>query len=164
MATTARYIKQQKLGEGTYSRIFRGLDTNTNETVTLKLVRLDLEEDGIPPSALRETTALKNATHPNIISLKSVVWDGPNLQLVLEFMDSDIKRWLNYGARKYDADLLRSYTFQVLCGCAALPLHGIVHHNLQPSHVLINRNGCSRYATSGQRSCPSSRAPSPNRS
>jgi serine/threonine protein kinase len=90
---------------------------------------------------LRETTALKNANHPNIIGLKGVIWDGPNLQLVLEFMDSDIKRWLNYGTRKCEADLLRSYAFQLLCGCAVLHLHGIVHHNLQPSHVLINKHG-----------------------
>jgi serine/threonine protein kinase len=141
VAQSRRYVKQQKLGEGTYSSVFRGSDCLTGEVVAMKFVRMDLEEDGIPSSSLREISILTRLKHPNILDLKTVVREGQNLFLVLEFMDFDVKRWLNSGARQCPVDLLRSYSYQLLCGCCFLHSHSVIHHNLQSSHLLINRNG-----------------------
>jgi serine/threonine protein kinase len=102
---------------------------------------MDLEDDGIPASSLREISVLRTVNHPNILSLKDVFSESSNLCLVLEFMDMDLKRWLSSGSRHCPPDLLRSYVFQMLCGCQALHLRGIVHRNIDPSHCLINRNG-----------------------
>ena len=36
-----QYRRQQKLGEGTYGVVFKAVDTETNETVALKKIRID---------------------------------------------------------------------------------------------------------------------------
>ena len=43
------------------------LDRNTSEYVALKKIRLESEEEGIPSTAIREISLLKELNHPNIV-------------------------------------------------------------------------------------------------
>jgi serine/threonine protein kinase len=102
---------------------------------------MDLEEDGIPASSLRELSILARLKHPNILDLKTVVREDQSLLLILEFVDLGVKRRVNNGAGHCTNDLLCSYSDQLLCGCCFLHSHGVIHQYLQSSHVLINKNG-----------------------
>ena len=62
-----KYIKQDKLGEGTYGAVFKATDKTNNEVVALKKIRLELEDDGIPPTSIREIALLKTLKHPNLV-------------------------------------------------------------------------------------------------
>lgn len=42
-------------------------DHNLNEMVALKKIRLESEEEGIPSTAIREISLLKELNHPNIV-------------------------------------------------------------------------------------------------
>lgn len=48
-----------KIGEGTYGVVFRARDMNTKEIVALKKVKLENEDEGVPSTALREISILK---------------------------------------------------------------------------------------------------------
>lgn len=52
---------------GTYGLVFKAKNKITNELVALKKIRLGNEEEGIPSTALREITLLKELSHPNIV-------------------------------------------------------------------------------------------------
>jgi serine/threonine protein kinase len=134
-------VKLQKLGDGRYSSVFQGSDCSTGEVVAMKSIRMDLEEDGIPSSSLCEISILTRLKHTNTLDLKTVVREDQNLLLVLKFMEFDVKRWLNNGTRQCPIDLLRFYSYRLLCDCCFLHSHGVIHHNLQSSQVLMNRNG-----------------------
>jgi len=54
-----RYRKIEKLGEGTYGIVYKAQDRNTSEIVALKRIRLDNAEEGVPFTALREISLLK---------------------------------------------------------------------------------------------------------
>lgn len=62
-----RYLKQEKLGEGTYGVVYRAIDRVTNDVVALKKVRVDAWEEGMPATALREISVLKEINHENIV-------------------------------------------------------------------------------------------------
>ena len=62
-----RYQRIDKLGEGTYGVVYRCKDTKTGEYVALKKIRLEKEDDGVPSTAIREISLLKNLKHPNIV-------------------------------------------------------------------------------------------------
>lgn len=49
----------EKIGEGTYGVVFRAVDKNTKEIVALKKVKLENEDEGVPSTALREISILK---------------------------------------------------------------------------------------------------------
>lgn len=54
-----RYKKLETIGEGTYGLVYKGIDQHTGQTVAIKKVKLCEKEEGIPPSTLREVSALK---------------------------------------------------------------------------------------------------------
>lgn len=62
-----KYKKLEKLGEGTYGVVYKAVDKITGETVALKKIRLEKEDDGVPSTAIREISLLKSIKHPNIV-------------------------------------------------------------------------------------------------
>ena len=47
--------------------VFKVLDTFTDEVVAKKEIRLENEDEGIPSTAMREISILKELKHPNIV-------------------------------------------------------------------------------------------------
>ena len=62
-----KYEKLEKLGEGTYGVVYKGKHKETGELVAIKKLRLETEDDGVPSTAIREISLLKNLKHPNIV-------------------------------------------------------------------------------------------------
>ena len=62
-----KYQKLEKLGEGTYGVVYKAIDKITGEYVALKKVKLEKEDDGVPSTAMREISLLKNLRHPNVV-------------------------------------------------------------------------------------------------
>lgn len=54
-----RYEKIDKVGEGTYGEVYRAKDLHNNEIVALKKIKLENEDEGVPSTALREISILK---------------------------------------------------------------------------------------------------------
>ena len=62
-----KYKKMEKLGEGTYGVVYKAINLETGETVAIKKIRLEKEDDGVPSTAIREISLLKNLKHPNVV-------------------------------------------------------------------------------------------------
>ena len=62
-----KYQKLEKIGEGMYGVVYKARDTTTGELVALKKIRLEAEDEGIPSTAIREISLLKELKHPNIV-------------------------------------------------------------------------------------------------
>lgn len=67
MSGLNNYMKTDKLGEGTYGVVYKAKHTVTGEIVALKKIRLEGEDEGVPGTALREVSLLKELQHPNIV-------------------------------------------------------------------------------------------------
>ena len=55
-------------------------------------IRMEVEDEGIPSTALREISLLRELQHPNIVQLKDCVQEDYKLYLVFEFVDKDLKK------------------------------------------------------------------------
>ena len=63
----SQYEKVEKIGEGTYGVVYKARDRLTNETIALKKIRLENEDEGVPSTAIREISLLKEMQHNNIV-------------------------------------------------------------------------------------------------
>ena len=63
-----RYERCERLGEGTYGVVFKAKDTQMRDYVALKRIKLENEDEGVPSTAMREISILKELQpHPNIV-------------------------------------------------------------------------------------------------
>lgn len=63
----AKFKRTGKLGEGTYGIVYQAINTETGQTVALKRIRLESEDEGVPCTAIREISLLKELDHENIV-------------------------------------------------------------------------------------------------
>ena len=89
-----KYQKIEKVGEGTYGVVYKCKDVN-GEIYALKKIRLQAEEEGIPSTAIREISLLKELQHKNIVRLLDVIHTEKKLTLVFEFLDQDLKKLID---------------------------------------------------------------------
>lgn len=62
-----KYRKIDKLGEGTYGIVYKARNRETDDIVALKRIRLESVDEGVPCTAIREISLLKELNHPNIV-------------------------------------------------------------------------------------------------
>ena len=136
-----RYQKLEKIGEGTYGVVYKAKDRVTGEIIALKKIRLEAEDEGIPSTAIREISLLKELQHPNIVRLYDVVHTERKLTLVFEFLDQDLKKYLDVCDSGLGIPILKSFLYQLLTGVAYCHHHRVLHRDLKPPNLLINREG-----------------------
>ena len=144
-----RYQKMEKIGEGTYGVVYKAKDRVTGEIIALKKIRLEAEDEGIPSTAIREISLLKELQHPNIVRLYDVVHRERKLTLVFEFLDQDLKKYLDVCDSGLGLPIMKSFLYQLLTGVAYCHHHRVLHRDLKPPNLLINREGQLKLADFG---------------
>jgi len=139
----------EKIGEGTYGVVYKAKDRVTGEIIALKKIRLEAEDEGIPSTAIREISLLKELQHPNIVRLYDVVHTERKLTLVFEFLDQDLKKYLDVCDSGLGLPILKSFLYQLLTGVAYCHHHRVLHRDLKPPNLLINREGQLKLADFG---------------
>ena len=56
--------------------MYKAKDKLTNETIALKKIRLEQEDEGVPSTAIREISLLKEMQHGNIVRYVPDTFDG----------------------------------------------------------------------------------------
>jgi len=144
-----KYEKLEKIGEGTYGTVFKAKNRESGEIVALKRVRLDDDDEGVPSSALREICLLKELKHPNIVFLHDVLHSERKLTLVFEHCDQDLKKYFDSLNGAIDLEVVKSLMYQLLLGLNFCHTHNVLHRDLKPQNLLINKNGELKLADFG---------------
>jgi len=135
-----KYQKIEKIGEGTYGVVYKARNRLTGELVALKKIRLEAEDEGIPSTAIREISILKELQHPNIVRLHDVIHTEKKLTLVFEYLDQDLKKFLDTSPEKPSALTIKNLLFQLLAGISFCHDRRVLHRDLKPQNLLINRD------------------------
>ncbi|XP_035890044.1 cyclin-dependent kinase 3 isoform X2 [Phyllostomus discolor] len=144
------FQKVEKIGEGTYGVVYKAKNKETGQLVALKKIRLDLETEGVPSTAIREISLLKELKHPNIVRLLDVVHNEKKLYLVFEFLNQDLKKFMDSTpVSELPLHLVKSYLFQLLQGVSFCHSHRVIHRDLKPQNLLINELGAIKLADFG---------------
>ncbi|XP_078003998.1 cyclin-dependent kinase 16 isoform X2 [Phascolarctos cinereus] len=142
------YVKLDKLGEGTYATVYKGKSKLTDNLVALKEIRLEHEE-GAPCTAIREVSLLKDLKHANIVTLHDIIHTEKSLTLVFEYLDKDLKQYLEDCGNIINTHNVKLFLFQLLRGLAYCHRQKVLHRDLKPQNLLINERGELKLADFG---------------
>ncbi|KAJ1916258.1 Cyclin-dependent kinase catalytic subunit [Mycoemilia scoparia] len=145
-----RYQKIDKVGEGTYGVVYKARDKETGEIVAMKKIRLEADDEGVPSTAIREISILKELQHENIVRLLDIVHSDAKLYLVFEFLDMDLKKYMDSTApHGLPPAQVKSYMHQLIKGVAFCHSHRVLHRDLKPQNLLIDQSGMLKLADFG---------------
>ncbi|QPG73312.1 TFIIH complex serine/threonine-protein kinase subunit kin28 [Brettanomyces nanus] len=145
-----RYTKDRKVGEGTYAVVYLGKQLSSGKDVAIKEIKTGGFKDGLDMSAIREVKYLQELSHENVIELIDVFSDvGKNLNLVLEFLPSDMEVIINDKSLVILSADIKSWILMTLRGVNHCHRNGILHRDLKPSNLLISPTGQLKLADFG---------------
>ena len=105
-------------------------------------MKIDLENEGIPSTALREITILRELKHPNIVRLLDVVLNNSKLYLLFEFIEIDLRKFLiNLKEKMLNENLVKNFLYKILDAVAYCHSKKIIHRDLKPQNILTAKNG-----------------------
>ncbi|KAF6001627.1 Cell division control protein 2 A [Cyanidiococcus yangmingshanensis] len=150
-AVALRYQRLERIGEGTYGVVYRARDRQTGQLVALKKIRLEQEEEGVPSTALREIAILRELNQQNVVRLLDVVHGDARLYLVFEYLDQDLKRYMDSlpANTSLRPEQVKSFLYQLINGVAYLHARRILHRDLKPQNLLIDAAGHLKLADFG---------------
>lgn len=86
---------------------------------------------------------MKELKHENIVALHDVIHTENKLMLVFEYMDGDLKKYMDtHGDRgALKPNVIKSFMYQLLKGIDFCHKNRVLHRDLKPQNLLINSKG-----------------------
>ncbi|XP_051172798.1 cyclin-dependent kinase 1 [Leptopilina boulardi] len=145
------FVKIEKIGEGTYGVVYKGKHKKTGEIVAMKKIRLESDDEGIPSTAIREISLLKELKHPNIVSLLDVLMEESKLYLIFEYLTMDLKKYMDtLGSGKLmNPSVVKCYLYQITKAILFCHQRRVLHRDLKPQNLLVDKSGVIKIADFG---------------
>ncbi|KAK2750114.1 TFIIH complex serine/threonine-protein kinase subunit kin28 [Myotisia sp. PD_48] len=148
-----KYVKDKKLGEGTYAVVYLGHHRDDpSSLVAIKRIKLNAEyKDGLSMDAIREVKYLQELSHPNVIALHAVFSSkDQNLNLVLEYLPlGDLEMLIKDNSIHYGAADVKAWMAMLARGVWFCHKNFILHRDIKPNNLLIGGDGEVKLADFG---------------
>jgi len=133
------------LGEGTYGRVFKGLDTLTNQPVAVKRAKVEIRSaGGVHFTTIREIKVMKRLNHPNLMNLVDIFNEEgdseelTSVSLVMPFMQSDLGSIFADRSVVFTMSHVKGIIAQILSGLDFMNTHWFIHRDLKPANVFLD--------------------------
>jgi serine/threonine protein kinase len=123
------------LCSGAYGTVCAVRDEASQEVVAIKKCKKIFDSKTLTKRALREIRLLRHISHPNIVSLKKVLFpptdvDFNEIYLMFELMDTDLAQIIK-SSQKLRLEHIQYFSYQLLSALEFLHSANIIHRDLK---------------------------------
>ncbi|KAJ3327911.1 hypothetical protein HDU76_010905, partial [Blyttiomyces sp. JEL0837] len=141
------------IGKGAFGQVFHALNIATGEFFAVKQVLFGPEQDvnrAKREDALkREIELLKELDHVNIVRYLGCEVKPDGLNVFLEYVSGGSIASCLSRVGKFEDDLTRIFTYQILNGMEYLHSKNIIHRDIKGGNILVNADGIAKISDFG---------------
>jgi len=144
------FLLYAPIGEGEMGTLFRATDESLKRDVAIKLVRLSRADDPQLIERLRaEACAAGKVNHPRVAQVYALNFSNGHPYLVMELVAGEdlAQRMARAGA--LDERAVLRIALDVAAGLSALNREGLVHGDIKPSNIVLDRDGNAKLVDLG---------------
>ena len=137
-----RYKILELIGGGGMSHVYLAHDMILNRQVAIKILRYDFaNEEELHRRFQREALAATSLTHPNIVSIYDVGNDENYHFIVMEYIEGKtLKQYIQEFSPLSPAKAVQIMK-QLTSAIAHAHEHQIIHRDIKPQNILVDKNG-----------------------
>ena len=135
-----RYVNLELIGRGGMGELYSAFDQKTGQKVAVKIVRQDTEKfETSTRRFAREALALKELSHPNIVTLYDYYEQQNVLYFTMEYIEGQTLRDVIINER---LSISRAVSWMSRLAEAMTMAHekGIIHRDIKPSNIMITKD------------------------
>jgi len=138
-----RYQLEEPIGGGGMALVYRATDTMLGRTVAVKMLRSEYAGDDEFVSRFRqEAQSAASLSHPNIVSLYDVGVTSENeYYIVMEYVDGPTLKDVIRDHGPLPVEEVIRITKQICDALEHAHEYHIVHRDVKPHNILVNKNG-----------------------
>ncbi|MBO5247784.1 MAG: Stk1 family PASTA domain-containing Ser/Thr kinase [Clostridia bacterium] len=150
-----RYQIRSTLGIGGMSVVFRAYDLMEDREVSLKVLRADrLGDQESRRRFYNESRAIALMSHPNIVNVHDVNFEGRLQYIVMEYIDGvTLKDRMDQKGALSPEEAIH-YLRQILNALSHAHERGVVHHDIKPENILLLSDATVKVTDFGIASVP----------
>ena len=137
-----RFRVEDVIGRGGMAIVYRAFDLKSHQTVALKVLREEYEND---PEYLerfrREAEVCRKLNHPNVVNMIDSGRVGGVSYIALEYVDGQTLKEIITDSGRLGQEQAVRFTLQLLAALSHAHQRGIVHRDVKPQNVLVTRSG-----------------------
>lgn len=137
------------LGQGTFGKVIKALDLNSNETVAIKIIRAIPKYREASKIELRILTTLKNADPENLnncIHLREVLDYENHICIITDLLDISLYEFLqNNKFKPFPGSQIQAITRQLIRSVAFLHDLKLIHTDLKPENILLTSSDFAKF-------------------
>ena len=137
-----RYEIIEELGAGGMGKVYRAFDKKLQEEVALKLIRSEIGADRKTIERFHnEIKIARKISHKNVCRMHDLHEEGKALYLTMEYVPGEDLRSLIRRTKVLAAGTAVSIARQVAEGLREAHILGVVHRDLKPGNIMIDKDG-----------------------
>src|SRR5262245_44898794 len=139
--TISRYKILQRLGEGGMGSLYLARDPAIDRLVAIKLLREDVESDELRERFAREARAVGRLRHQNIVVVFDVGEDDNRPFIAMEYIEGETLGAVIRERRNIPVERKLQWIEQLCDGLAYAHRAGLVHRDVKPANLIVDRDG-----------------------
>jgi len=144
-----KYEILRELGRGAMGIVYEGHDPDIGRKVAIKTIRFDVirqraEQDEAQKRFMREARSAGNLSHPNIVTIYDVGQDEGLTYIAMEYIEGESLEAMIAEGRRPELEAVFSLIGQIGDALDFAHRHGIIHRDIKPGNILIDKDGRPR--------------------